>query len=85
MRARGGIVDVHYTEALYLVIFIHDQLYVGLCPYKHYVCRCVYALMQKNIVSEVQRQSMGNDSVDTQEYNPPLESVVNCPRQCPES
>ncbi|GMP69894.1 hypothetical protein CsSME_00028978 [Camellia sinensis var. sinensis] len=38
----------------------------------------------KNIVSEVQRQTMGNDSIDTQEYDPPVESVVDCPQQRPE-
>ncbi|GMP90129.1 hypothetical protein CsSME_00041396 [Camellia sinensis var. sinensis] len=45
----------------------------------------IEALSLKNIVSEVQRQTMGNDSIDTQEHDPPLESVVDCPQQCPES
>ncbi|KAI8026107.1 hypothetical protein LOK49_LG02G00499 [Camellia lanceoleosa] len=45
----------------------------------------IEALSLKNIVSEVQRQTMGNDSIDTQEYYPPLESVVDYPQQRPES
>lgn len=28
---------------------------------------------------------MGNDLIDTQQYDPPLESVVDCPQQRPES
>ncbi|KAI8007718.1 hypothetical protein LOK49_LG07G03229 [Camellia lanceoleosa] len=43
----------------------------------------IEALSLKNIVSEVQRETMGNDSIDTQEYDPPLESVVDCPHNVP--
>ncbi|KAI7992198.1 hypothetical protein LOK49_LG12G02224 [Camellia lanceoleosa] len=43
------------------------------------------ALSLKNIVSKVQRQTIGNDSIDTQDYDPPLESVADCPQQRPES
>ncbi|KAI8006829.1 hypothetical protein LOK49_LG07G02809 [Camellia lanceoleosa] len=43
------------------------------------------ALYLKNIVSEVQRQTIGNESIDTQDCDPPLESVVDCPQQRPES
>ncbi|GMP80550.1 hypothetical protein CsSME_00035602 [Camellia sinensis var. sinensis] len=39
----------------------------------------------KDIVSEVQRQTIGNESIDTQDYDPPLESVANYPQQRPES
>ncbi|GMP39538.1 hypothetical protein CsSME_00010333 [Camellia sinensis var. sinensis] len=42
------------------------------------------ALSLKNIVSEVQKQAMGNDVIDTQEHEAPLESVVDCPQR-PES
>ncbi|KAI8022405.1 hypothetical protein LOK49_LG03G03528 [Camellia lanceoleosa] len=45
----------------------------------------IEALSLKNIVSEVQRQTIGNDSIDTQDCDPPLESVVDCPQQRPES
>ncbi|CAL5354158.1 unnamed protein product [Camellia sinensis] len=43
------------------------------------------ALSLKDIVSEVQRQTIGNQSIDTQDYDPPLESVMDCPQQHPES
>ncbi|CAL5398165.1 unnamed protein product [Camellia sinensis] len=43
------------------------------------------ALSLKDIVSEVQRQTIGNESIDTQDYDPPLESVADCPPQRPES
>ncbi|KAI8031003.1 hypothetical protein LOK49_LG01G03433 [Camellia lanceoleosa] len=43
------------------------------------------ALSLKNIVSEVQRQTIGNESIDTQDYDPLLESVADCPQQRLES
>ncbi|GMP62168.1 hypothetical protein CsSME_00024367 [Camellia sinensis var. sinensis] len=43
------------------------------------------ALSLKDIVSEVQRQTIGNESIDTQDYDPSLESVADCPQQRPES
>ncbi|KAI8012420.1 hypothetical protein LOK49_LG06G03523 [Camellia lanceoleosa] len=45
----------------------------------------VEALSLKNIVSEVQRQTIGNDAIDTQDCDTPLESVADCPQQRPES
>ncbi|KAI8011509.1 hypothetical protein LOK49_LG06G02966 [Camellia lanceoleosa] len=43
------------------------------------------ALSLKNIVSEVQRQTIGNEAIDTQDCDTPLESVADCPQQRPES
>ncbi|KAI7987112.1 hypothetical protein LOK49_LG13G01106 [Camellia lanceoleosa] len=42
-------------------------------------------ILDKNIVSEVQRQTIGNDSIDTQDCDLPLESVADCPQKRLES
>ncbi|KAF5956414.1 hypothetical protein HYC85_003639 [Camellia sinensis] len=78
-------VTVYFTDVIdvYVVLLSaeQDRINEGVeVPEKSYF----FSSIRLNVVLEVQRQAMRDCWVDTQDFNKPLESVVDCPQQRPD-